>query len=168
MKETPAQADAPHVALRPVAPADDEFLLDVYADSRAEEMALAPWTDEQKRAFLRTQLDAQRHEYEARFPAADYHVILVEGEPAGRLWVARTDEQIRLMDIAILERFRDRGVGTRLVRELMDEAAERRLPLRHFVFQLNTAALRFYERLGFKRTGEFQGYLMMEFTPADQ
>lgn len=166
MDETPAQARAPRVELRPVAPGDEEFLLDVYADSRADEMALVPWTDEQKRAFLRSQLAAQRGEYEARFPRADYHVILVDGERAGRLWVARTPEQIRLLDISILAPFRDRGVGTRLVRALMDEAAAGGLPLRHFVFQLNAAALRFYERLGFRQTGEFQGYLMMEFAPA--
>jgi ribosomal protein S18 acetylase RimI-like enzyme len=164
--DKPAEARAPRVGLRPVAPADAEFLLDVYADSRADEMALVNfWTDEQKRAFLRSQLDAQRGEYEARFPAADYQIILVEGERAGRLWVARTAEQIRLLDIAILARFRNRGVGTLLVRALMDEAAERKLPLRHFVFQLNADALRFYERLGFRQTGEFQGYLMMEFAP---
>src|SRR3712207_8583920 len=45
-----------------VEPSDDEFLLDVYASTRSEELAPVPWTDEQKRAFLRMQFDAQRGE----------------------------------------------------------------------------------------------------------
>ena len=153
---------APEIALRPVAPEDDDFLLDVYASTRADEMALVEWTDEQKRAFLKMQLDAQRGEYEQRFPDADYRVILVGGRPAGRLWVARTPRQIRLLDIALLPEFRGRGVGARLVLELADEAAASGLPLRHMVFPLNEGALRFYERLGFTRLELHGAYWEME------
>src|SRR3712207_8081672 len=74
-----------------VEPSDDEFLLDVYASTRADELAPVPWTDEQKRAFLRMQFDAQRGEYFKRFPDSDYRVILVAGRPAGRLW-GRSEE----------------------------------------------------------------------------
>ena len=152
----------PAVETRPVAPEDDEFLLDVYTSTRAEELAPVPWTDEQKRAFLRMQFDAQRGEYFQRFPGADYRVILVAGRPAGRLWVARTPRQIRLLDIALLPEFRGRGVGARLVLGLADEAQRAGLPLRHMVFQLNEGALRFYERLGFTRLELHGAYWEME------
>ena len=158
--------DTPAVETRPVAPEDDEFLLDVYASTRAEELAPVPWTDEQKRAFLRMQLDAQRGEYFKRFPDADYRVILVEGRPAGRLWVARTPEQIRLLDIALLPEFRGRGVGARLVRRLAAEAERAGLPVRHMVFQLNEGAMRFYERLGFTRLELHGAYWEMEKRPS--
>jgi ribosomal protein S18 acetylase RimI-like enzyme len=155
----------PAVDTRPVTPVDDEFLLDVYASTRAEELAPVPWTDEQKRAFLRMQFDAQRGEYFKRFPDADYRVILVGGQPAGRLWVARTPAQIRLMDIALLPEFRSRGVGKLLVSQLADEAARAGLPLRHMVFELNENALRFYERLGFTRLELHGAYWEMEKKP---
>jgi len=62
----------------------------------------------------------------------------------------RSDEQqIRLLDIALLKEFQNRGVGTLLLRRLMDEAAQMQKPLRHMVFVLNNNAHRFYERLGF-------------------
>ena len=153
------------VETRPVAPGDDEFLLDVYASTRADEMALVPWADEQKRAFLRMQFDAQREEYFRRFPDADYRVILVGDKPAGRLWVARTPEQIRLRDIALLPGVRGRGAGALLVRGLIGEAAQAGLPLRHMVFQLNEGALRFYERLGFTRHELHGAYWEMERKP---
>ncbi len=163
-----ATDETPRVSLRPVAHADDEFLLDVYASTRAEEMAPVPWTDEQKRAFLKMQLDAQRGEYEQRFPDADYRVILVGGRPAGRLWVARTPRQIRLLDIALLPEFRGRGVGASLVRQLMGEAERAGLPLRHMVFQLNEGAMRFYERLGFTRLELHGAYWEMEKKPEER
>lgn len=155
------------VRLRPVAPADDEFLLEVYGASRADEMALVTWwTDEQKRLFLKSQLDAQRGEYEKRFPAADYQIILVDEAPAGRLWVARTPEQIRLLDIALLPGFRRRGVGATLLRRLIEESEAKGLPLRHMVFELNPDAVRFYERLGFALLEQHGAYLEMERVPA--
>jgi ribosomal protein S18 acetylase RimI-like enzyme len=166
MEEAQAQA-APRVELRRVAPADDEFLLDVYASSRADEMALVPWSDDQKRAFLRSQLDAQRADYELNYPGADYHVIIVDGQRAGRLWVERTREEIHLLDIALLPWAQRRGVGTSLVRELIEEARASGKRLRHMVFVLNEGARRLYERLGFEVTGEVGGaYLQMEWKSA--
>ncbi|MCA1817014.1 MAG: GNAT family N-acetyltransferase [Acidobacteria bacterium] len=161
--EEPAQA-APRVELRAVAPEDDEFLLEVYASSRADEMALAThWTDEQKRAFLRWQLGAQRADYERNYPGADYDVILVDGRPAGRLWVERTREGIHLLDIALLPWAQRRGVGASLVGELIEEARASGKSLSHTVFITNDGARRFYERLGFVVTGEAGGaYLLME------
>ncbi|MDT7542412.1 MAG: hypothetical protein QOE33_2316 [Acidobacteriota bacterium] len=162
MEETIREAAPPRVELRKVAPGDDELLLDVYASSRADEMALVDWDDATKRAFLRSQLTAQRADYEGRFPTADYQIILVDGEPAGRLWVARTDEQIRLLDIALLPQFQNRGVGKFLLGRLIEESAREGLPLRHMVFQFNVNALRFYERLGFAARGEMGAYIEME------
>jgi ribosomal protein S18 acetylase RimI-like enzyme len=155
----------PQVSLRPVAPEDDEFLFAVYASSRAEELAQTNWEEAQKLAFLRMQFDAQRGEYFQRFPDADYRVIIVACRPAGRLWVARTPQQIRLLDIALLPEFRNRGIGARLIRELAEEARRAGLPLRHMVFQLNEDALRFYERLGFTRLELHGAYWEMEMKP---
>lgn len=159
--------NTPRVELRPVAPEDEEFLLDVYASTRADEMALVDWPDEIKRAFLRSQLTAQRADYESRFRAAtDYRVILADGAPAGRLWTARTAEQIRLLDIALLPEFQNRGVGKLLLRELIEESERARLPLRHMVFQFNEGGMRFYERLGFTPVGTAGAYVEMERVPS--
>jgi ribosomal protein S18 acetylase RimI-like enzyme len=168
MEEAQAQV-APRVELRRVARADDEFLLDVYASSRADEMALVPWSDDQKRAFLHSQLNAQREDYERNYPGADYHVIIVDGRPAGRLWVERTRAEIHLMDIALLPWAQRRGVGSMLIRELIEEARASGKKLRHTVFISNEGARRLYERLGFKVTGEAGGaHLLMEWSATDE
>jgi ribosomal protein S18 acetylase RimI-like enzyme len=153
------------VALRAVRPEDEEFLLDVYASSRADEMALVPWDETQKRAFLRQQFEAQAAQYFARFPEAEYSIILYQDRPVGRFWTGKSADEIRLLDIAILPEFQNRGIGAALVKALIEEAEEANLPLRHMVFQLNIDALRFYERLGFKTIEDVGAYLHMERAP---
>lgn len=154
------------VALRAVRPEDEEFLLDVYASSRADEMALVPWDEAQKRAFLRHQFEAQGAQYFARFPDAHYSIILYKDRPAGRFWIGRSAEEIRLLDIALLPEFQNQGIGAVLVRALIEEAERANLPLRHMVFKLNTDAMRFYERLGFMPTEDLGAYIHMELSPA--
>jgi len=155
-------ADGGTVELRPVSESDDQFLLGVYASTREEELSQAEWAEGQKEMFLRWQFDLQRREYGVRFPDAAYHVIVVDQHPAGRIWVGTDDEQIRLLDIALLPEFQNRGVGTALLRRLMQEASKQGKALRHMVFVLNNDAHRFYERLGFSIIEEFGAYKHME------
>ncbi|HET9712356.1 MAG TPA: GNAT family N-acetyltransferase, partial [Pyrinomonadaceae bacterium] len=123
------------------------------------------WDDSQKDAFIRWQYQMQKQEYDARYPDARYDVILVDGVPAGRIWVGADETQIRLLDIAVIPEFQNRGVGTYLLRQLIDEAGLTGKALRHMVFILNENASRFYERLGFKTIEDVGGYLHMEWLP---
>lgn len=157
--------DGGTVELRPVSDSDNEFLLAVYASTRAEELAQVEWAEGQKEMFLRWQFDMQRREYFARFPDADYRVIVIDQQPAGRIWVGADDEQIRLLDIALLPEFQNRGVGTALLERLKIEAESAGKALRHMVFVLNNDADRFYERLGFKKIEDFGAYKHMEWRP---
>ena len=150
------------VTLRPVTSDDDEFLLAVYTSTRAEELAQVNWQPGQKESFLRWQFDLQRKEYDARYPNARYQVILVNNEPAGRIWVGEDETQIRLLDIGLLEEFQNRGVGTLLLKRLIAEAIAAKKRLRHMVFMLNNNAHRFYERLGFVEIEDVGGYKHME------
>lgn len=153
--------------VRPVLPGDDDFLLSVYASTRADELAQADWSDEQKHVFIRWQFDLQRREYDVRFPSAAYSLVLVDQQPAGRIWVGEDDEQVRLLDIALLPEFQNRGVGTMLLRRLIDYSTGEGKVLRHMVFVLNNNAERFYERLGFKPIDDLGAYKHMEWRPAN-
>src|ERR1700720_598132 len=84
------------LTLRPVTMSDNEFLLSVYASTRAEELGQVEWQEGQQLAFLTWQFDLQRREYDTRFPDAEYNLVLIDGQPAGRIWTGSNDEQIRL------------------------------------------------------------------------
>ena len=146
--------------------ADDEpFLLSVYASTRAEELAPVPWSAEEKAAFVAMQFEAQSAHYAEHYTGMTSDVILVDGEPAGRLLVARWREEIRIVDITLLPAFRGRGAGSELLAELMDEATEMGKRLSIHVERHNRAR-GLYERLGFEPVGETGVYLRMEWDPA--
>ena len=149
------------ITLRPVTPADESFLREVYSSTRAEELAPVPWTDEQKVAFLRMQFDAQDRHYHEHYPTAAYDVILIEGEPAGRLYVNRGPDGFLIIDISMLPAYRNRRIGTHLIGALQTEAALARKPLRIHVERFNPA-LRLYDRLGFRQIDDHGVYLFME------
>ena len=165
--ETFELPDGGKAELRPVTNDDDQFLLSLYGSTREQELSQVEWAEGQKEAFLRWQFDVQRQEYGARFPDAAYHVILVDGRPAGRIWVGTDDVQIRLLDIALLPEFQNRGVGSALLHRLMDQAAKAGKVLRHMVFMLNSDAHRFYERLGFTVIDDLGAYRHMEWRPEE-
>ncbi|HEU4711392.1 MAG TPA: GNAT family N-acetyltransferase [Pyrinomonadaceae bacterium] len=167
MTDSSMQDSPVSISLRPVTAADREFLISVYAGTRARELAQVAWDEGQKDAFVRWQFERQDEEYRQRYPDARYDVILVDGVPAGRIWVGADEKQIRLLDIALIEQFQNRGVGTYLLRQLMDEATREKKVLRHMVFVLNDNAHRFYERLGFSVIEDLGGYKHMEWIPGE-
>ena len=155
---------APSLALRPVMPDDEQFLYELYRSTRADEMDAWGWDSAQQDAFLRMQFRAQQHAYEAEDGQNETKIILFEGRPVGRLIVARTDDEILLVDIALLTEYRSKGLGTVFIKDLFDEATRAGKPVRLHVLKTNRA-MRLYERLGFKTTGESGMHFQMEWTP---
>jgi GNAT superfamily N-acetyltransferase len=152
------------VELRPIEPGDEEFLYRVYASTRQEELAQVDWPEEQRAAFLRMQFDAQSSYYEEHYRGAELSVILSDDHPAGRLYVARWPEEIRIVDIALLPEHRGIGIGTRLLKDLISESDESGKHLSIHVERFNPA-LRLYDRLGFRTVADKGVYVLMERAP---
>jgi GNAT superfamily N-acetyltransferase len=154
------------ITFRPITPDDLPFLLRVYGSTREEEMAMVvDWTPEQKEAFVRSQFEAQHGWYQDHYQGARFDVILVDGVPAGRLYVHRRESEIRLVDITLLHAFRGGGTGSALLRDLLaeGEAAGKRVTIHVEVFN---PAMRLYERLGFLPIEERGPYRLMEWKPS--
>jgi len=152
------------ITLRDETVEDQLFLLEVYASTRAQEMALVPWSDEQREAFVRSQFEAQHSYYQAQFPDASYQVIMVEGERAGRVYVLRESEAIRILDITLLPQHRNLGIGTSLIREILAEGDQAGKPVNIWVENFNPS-LKLFERLGFVRVQEDGFNCLMEYRP---
>ena len=148
------------IALRPITPEDDSFLARLFASTRAEELAITGWSDEQKAAFCRMQFDAQSTHYRKHYADASFDIIERDGVAAGRLLVWRSGKEILIVDIALLPEHRGAGIGTKFLRELQGEAKAVGKPLTIHVERYNPAR-RLYERLGFKVVEEQEVYLLM-------
>jgi len=149
------------ITLRPVTPADEDFLFRVYQGTR-DDITESPLGDSEKSGFMAMQFTAQQTDYESRFPHSAHSIILVDGLPHGRIWVDRRSDEIRLLDIALLPERRNQGTGRILLDRLIAEARETGASLRHSVYKTNTDALRLYRRLGFEIVEDFEMYVLME------
>ena len=123
-----------------------------------------PWDDAAKEAFLRMQFEAQDSWYRGQMPNASYEVILVDGEPAGRLYVDRRPDEIHVVDIALLPDYRGRGIGSALLSDLLAEADGSGKRATIHVERFNRART-LYERLGFAEVAEHGVYLLLERPP---
>jgi GNAT superfamily N-acetyltransferase len=156
------QNEAMNVALRDVTPEDEAFLFEVYAGTRMKELAATDWDDNQKRAFLRMQFLVRQRSY----PQVDDKIILLDDRPVGRMMVDRDEAAILLRDIALLKEYRNAGIGSFLIKNLIEEAAAGGKPIRLHVVA-SSPAVRLYERLGFaKCSTEPAAYLEMKWVPA--
>lgn len=151
--------------LRSATPEDDPFLYLLYASTRADELALVDWDERQKSAFVQMQFTAQHRTYHEQFADAAFQVIEFERTPIGRLYVARWPTEIRIIDIALLPHYRNRGIGSWLLGQLLAEAADSGKRVSIHVERMNPA-LHLYTRLGFRLVADEGIYLLMECTPA--
>ena len=149
------------IALRPATGDDLPFLYRVYAGTRLEELSAVNWTDEQREAFLRMQFDAQHRYYHEQYSRAAYDVILADDVPAGRLYLDRRDDEFRIIDIALLPAYRGKGIGGRLMADILGEAAAAGKPVRIHVEHMNRA-MSLYRRLGFVPVHDQGIYVLME------
>ena len=146
--------------LRPVKiPDDDAFLSELYFSSRDDLAGVFP-DEAQLRQMLMIQYLGQKQTYATRFPDADHDVILLDGEPVGRLMIDRRPEEMFGVDILLLPQSRTRGVGTVILKRLFAEASRRGVPFRFSVVRENPA-IRLYERLGCRTEGDTATHLFM-------
>jgi ribosomal protein S18 acetylase RimI-like enzyme len=153
------------ITLRTVGPEDQPFLLAVYATTRAAELAMTSWTAEQREAFVRMQFLAQDSFYREKYAEGDFKVILRDGEPVGRLYVAREPDLIRILDITVLPDFRNSGIGSALIQDLLDEAAKHGKRVRIYVETFNPS-LALFQKRNFTVLEEDGINLLLEWKPA--
>jgi GNAT superfamily N-acetyltransferase len=143
-----------NICLRPGKQSDYEFLWWLHcATMRTYVDAIWGWDEA-----------AQQRLFQERFDPARFQIVECDGEDAGYVSVERNEEFNFLSAIEVAPQVQNQGLGTSLIRDLQDEAAHRRVPLKLRVLQGNPAR-RLYERLGFVVTGETETHIMMSWQP---
>jgi ribosomal protein S18 acetylase RimI-like enzyme len=153
------------VSLRPVLPGDEKFLYEVYRSTRADELSQVSWDETQLEAFLKMQLNARDQSYRMYYSGIDDRIIIFQNQPIGRLIVVRTNEEMRLADVALLPKYRRSGIGTSIIKDLLAEADNTKRPIRLQVEKTNEQAKRLYERLNFTTTSDNSTHFQMEYQP---
>jgi GNAT superfamily N-acetyltransferase len=143
------------IGLRTATVADTEFLYRCLRDALGPyvEQAFGPWDEEQQRSLF----------FESTDPAS-HDVVSVDGEAAGCTCIPVCADHIEVKRIFLLPEFQNRGIGARLMKDVIALARSRQLPIRLRVFEVNRAQ-RFYQRLGFSATGRTATHVAMEWRP---
>jgi len=149
------------ITLRPVTAADDAFLLSVYSSTRAQEMNRVPWTAEQKEAFVKMQFAAQKQHYAVTCPQASHDIIYLDETAVGRIYLDRSSKAFHILDITVLPQHRNQGIGSLLLRRLLDEAGKSGKPATIYIESFNPS-LRLFERLGFQKDQEKDFQFLMK------
>ena len=153
-----------NLSLRPATDADQEFLVGVFASTRADELQALAWNPIQAEMFIKIQYSAQQQSYRLSYPEAENNIILQDGLPIGRMLIDRSEEAICLVDIAILPDYRNHGVGAELIGGLLAEGATGGREVVLSVFHTNPA-IHLYNRLGFSKVDEESLYWTMRWLP---
>lgn len=169
-----ASAESALLTRRPVAASDTPFLERLYASTRVQELAVLPWSEEQKSLFTRSQFAAQSTHYTTTYPDASFEVVMIDGIEAGRLYVEHGAASMHIIDIALLPQFQGAGVGTRILRDLLEQATAQGATVTLQV-ECQNPARRLYERLGFELYPDRAGtggkdavYIAMRWCPSEQ
>jgi hypothetical protein len=72
--------------LRKMTEDDKPFLVNLYSTTRAAELALTGWSNEQKFLFLNSQFQLQHNYYQQQFPKAKFQIIEQGDRSVGRIY----------------------------------------------------------------------------------
>jgi ribosomal protein S18 acetylase RimI-like enzyme len=111
-------------------------------------------------------LDETRHlaEFARRWSVEQVRIVMLRDEAIGWLQTAPEDDAIFLAQLFVDTPFQRRGIGGRLMRILIEEAASESKAVTLGVVKTNPAR-RLYERLGFSITHEDQYKFYMRRPP---
>lgn len=152
------------IKFRPITLADHAFLKIAYRSTREQELSVSRLTTDQKNQFIEFQFNAQHAHYTNEFKGAEFNIITVNNVNAGRLYVWETTDEIRLIDIILLPKYRGKGIGSRILKNLIKNSEESGKVLNLHVLKTNTAS-RFYTKLGFTVNEEKESHYFMSYTP---
>lgn len=155
------------IGFREITDQDKMFLLSLYRSTREAELAQVDWSDEEKQAFCKMQFEAQHSHYQQHYPDALWLMIEQAQAPIGRLYLERWPNEHRIIDIALAPDARGRGIGTDLLRDLQNAAAEDSARGIGIHVEKANPAMALYHRLRFTKREDKGVYDLLFWAPAE-
>jgi ribosomal protein S18 acetylase RimI-like enzyme len=144
--------------------ADEAFLYRLFVQTAESEFRALGWSREQLAPLLQMQFDARSRHWRQHFGGAP-EIILSGGVPVATIWLARSQDALVVVDIAVDAAHRNHGIGTQLLTGAQAVAEQASLPLRLTVSTQNPEAEALYRRLGFRVVSEDSLTRAMEWRP---
>jgi ribosomal protein S18 acetylase RimI-like enzyme len=141
--------------LRAATPEDAEFLFQLQRATMREYVEQTwSWDERWQRAHFQEKFDPARNQ-----------IVVLDNRDIGVIAAERREDEVFLTSLYILPEYQRRGIGTLLIKSVIEGAFQEGLPVRLRVLKVNPAR-RLYERLGFTVVEEAYTHYYMKATPA--
>lgn len=141
----------PAIQLRPATENDSEFAFKVKKRALREYVEKTwGWDETFQRKFHQEHWHPQHEK-----------VIMLDGCDIGKIVTCDHGEHLLLESVYILPEYQNRGIGTHLIRQVIDNAHHEKKPVRLHVLRINPAVA-LYKRLGFTTVSETETHFVME------
>jgi ribosomal protein S18 acetylase RimI-like enzyme len=137
------------LALRPVRASDSGFIESLYRSTRGD-LRLIDADKDFVEGLIDQQFKAQCVGYGEAYPDAMHFIVEKQHESVGRLILNFGHNEVRVVDIAFVEKARGKGFGQAVLRGLQLAASSVGAPLVLSVHPANLRAKRLYAGLGFR------------------
>ena len=143
------------ITRRPATAADTELARQIHHRGYRPvvERQYGPWDEAQQDRY-----------FESEWNPALFEIVVCDGVPCGRISVLQRDDAIVVQDIVILPEYQNRGIGARLLGDLLGRARAENRPVQLRTQRLNQA-LNLYLRLGFREIGRTPSHVLLEARP---
>lgn len=136
-----AQANQPSLERRPALESDADFAREVHHEAYRSVVVrqFGNWDEErQNRYFARDWGNGE-----------NFEIITYNGEPCGYCRFDYLPDQIVGHELVISPKFQGKGIGSKILREVIEVSNQKQIPIRIGALKENKA-LALYRRLGFK------------------
>ena len=137
-----------NITLVPIVPEHKELVYDLFRDIHPELTGIQGMAEGQLEDLLRLQFDMRQAQFGELYPNAERSLIVLDGVPIGYVYTD-TGDDIRVIEIGVLKHYRRNGIGSYIIRTLIDKANAEGKNISLQVLWFNHSACQFYQKLGF-------------------
>jgi ribosomal protein S18 acetylase RimI-like enzyme len=156
------------LSTRPEAGKDEAFLFSLFESVKRPVLARMPVDDDMKARLLRMQFRAMTQSYRASCPTGAFQVVMMDDAPIGQLITDNADDRVYVVYVALLPPWRQRGIGSALMRALLNQAQALDLGCEATVAVDNIPSLRLWAGLGFAQRTRDAANVILEWWPSAQ
>jgi len=109
--------------------------------------------------------DEQRQLHERRFALQDFQVMQMSGINVGILATVWQPDSVKVNQMFIVPEYQSKGIGAECIRRIIEDAVVSQLTVKLQVLKVNSRALAFYQRFGFRSIGESDTHILLERLP---
>jgi GNAT superfamily N-acetyltransferase len=147
-----------NVSRRAATIADTDFARSVHHRAYRDviERQYGPWDE-----------STQDRLFAAAWSAADYEIVSCDGARCGYTFIENRDNCFYLHELVIDPDFQGRGIGTLILRDVIEQALRKGFPVRLRTHIINRA-VNLYRRIGFQETARTESHVLLEWNHAAQ